>query len=264
MTAQDFWREGRLAEAIEAQIGEVKANPLDVDRRYFLFALFAFSGNLERAAKQLDALGTSDQKLAAGTIPYHNLLAAEADRRRVLAGEADALIPDDAPESLRRRARAFRGDRWTRAELEAIEALETATSGTCDGDEFRQIHDTDEALGPTVEMFAGGRWLLLPFGKIRSLSIREPRHVLDLLWVPASLEDRDGVHADVHLPVLYPASASADDDGLRLGRGTEWVERDGVTRGVGQRVWCVDAGAGDADDDRALLAIRELELADRE
>jgi type VI secretion system protein ImpE len=262
VSAEELWREGRLSDAIDAQLAEVKASPLDADRRYFLFGLLAFAGDLERASRQLDALGVEDEQMAAGTVPYHNLLAAEAERRRVTSSGGEPLLPDDAPETLRQRVRALHGDGGARAIVDGVVAEEPPITGTCDGDTFESISDTDEVLGPTLEVFAGGRWLLLPFGNVRKLTIREPRHLLDLLWLPAALEDREGTRADVHLPVLYPGTHEASSDEIRLGRSTEWEERDGVTRGVGQRVLFVDTGAGGEGDDRAILAIRELDLGE--
>ena len=53
-------RSGELAEAIAEAVSEVKANPTDAESRYRLFALLAFSGDLHRARKQLEALGLGD------------------------------------------------------------------------------------------------------------------------------------------------------------------------------------------------------------
>ena len=39
MNASELYREGKLQQAIEAQIAEVKSNPLDHSRRLFLFEL---------------------------------------------------------------------------------------------------------------------------------------------------------------------------------------------------------------------------------
>ena len=44
MNAGELYKAGRLGEAIEAQVQEVKASPLDQSKRLFLFELLAFSG----------------------------------------------------------------------------------------------------------------------------------------------------------------------------------------------------------------------------
>ncbi len=53
MNTAELLQEGRLAEAIDAQIAAVKADPLDEEQRYLLFALFGFNGDWERAGRQL-------------------------------------------------------------------------------------------------------------------------------------------------------------------------------------------------------------------
>jgi len=56
MKAGDLFKVGKLQEAIDLQIREVKANPGDPNRRLFLFELIAFTGDLDKARKQLEAI----------------------------------------------------------------------------------------------------------------------------------------------------------------------------------------------------------------
>ena len=261
MSAQELWQAGRLDEAIQVQLGEVKAAPMDADRRYLLFSLCAFAGDLERAARQLDALALEDEKLAAATAPYHNLLAAESERVRSHAGDATPLLPPDAPETLQRRVELILAKDGDHAEaLQAIEAEERAIAGQREDTAFSGWTETDEALGPTLELFAGGRWLLLPFSHVRSLELDPPKHLLDLLWAPVRLVDRSGNEADAHLPALYFGSTGSSNDQVRLGRSTAWEEHAGLVRGFGQRTWCFE-GEGEPED-VGVLSIRRLETAE--
>lgn len=263
MTAQELWKDGRLDEAVEAQIAEVRSHPGDADRRYFLFALLCLKGELDRAARQLDALGVGDPKLQGTAVVYRNLLGSEADRRRVWAGEAKPVLPPDAPAALADRVEAIatlgagRTDEAARL-LERAMAAETDCAGACDGDAFPSLTDTDELLGPNLEVFAGGRFLVVPFALLRSVTVSAPKHLLDLVWVPASLQMADGTDADVHLPVLYEGTHAATNGPVRLGRGTEWYDAGGPVRGRGQKVLGL---GGDGDAERALLSIRALTFA---
>jgi type VI secretion system protein ImpE len=108
-------------------------------------------------------------------------------------------------------------------------------------------------------MFAGGRYLWLPLERVRKLEIQPAEHQLELLWVPAQLEDTGGVVASVHLPALYQGSAGEADGRLRSGQMTEWREVDGVCiRGAGQKVLL--ARRGDLEREYALRDLRTLEL----
>ena len=86
-----------------------------------------------------------------------------------------------------------------------------ALEGKVDGEAFTDLFDSDELLGPVLEVFAGGHYLWLPLERVRTLQIRPPKHQLELLWLPAELEDAAGDTATVHLPALYHGSIAAND-----------------------------------------------------
>jgi len=265
VTAKELYDAGRLTEAIQAQTQEVKARPADPDARAFLFALLCFAGELERASRQLDALITDGSESEAATWTFRQLLTAEAERRSVFREGTRPLLPPDPPADLEHRLRCLAslaaGDvpEAERA-LDAANDAAVEVGGKLNGEGFEAIRDTDDFVASLLEVFAGGRYLWLPFEQIRRLEIASPRRVLDLLWAPATLEDVRGTEANVYLPVLYEASHEHDDEAIRLGRTTEWLDARGVgQRGAGQRVLLRVGGEGEAEV--GLLEIRNLELA---
>jgi protein involved in temperature-dependent protein secretion len=111
-----------------------------------------------------------------------------------------------------------------------------------------------------LEVFAGGHYLWLPIERIRTLEPKPAKHRLELLWLPADLEDATGERASVHLPALYFGSAAAADPGLRVGNVTAWNEVDGVLlRGSGQKVLIARTVAGDREV--GLRDVRSIEIA---
>ena len=70
MSASDLFNAGKLTEAIDAQIKEVKANPGDQARRLFLFEMLAFNGDLDRARKQIDVLTFDQVELQTASMGY--------------------------------------------------------------------------------------------------------------------------------------------------------------------------------------------------
>lgn len=266
MSVSELLRTGRLADATAAQTAVVKAQPLDVDARYLLFALLGFAGEWERAGRQLDALAHQDAQLAAGARIYVNLLASEAQRRAALAGKAEPLTPPDAGPHVAERLAALAalraGDAAGAARrLEAAVAQQPELRGRCNGQPLAALRDLDDALGSVLEVFAGGRYLWLPWEHVRRLEVAPPSHLLDLLWLPAQLEDVRGTAVAVHLPVLYADSAAAADEAVKLGRLTEWLEAgEGILRGRGQRVLAHAAAGADAAQEMSLLDLRTLEL----
>ncbi len=263
MTADELFKAGRLGDAIEAQNAEVKQRPADLDARFLLFVLLCFAGELERAERQLDVLGNQDEKIKLGSVLYRSLLAAELERRAVFEKSAKPVLPPDSPANLELRLSALErlraGDEEAASKRidEAVEAT-TALSGRLNGEPYEALRDLDDLLGTVLELFAGGRYLWMPLEKIRSLELSEPSTAIDTLWVPAQLLDANGEEARVHLPALYPGSYSDADDGVRLGRSTQWRERGELYIGSGQRI-LVTAG-GDETSEHPLLSVRTLQV----
>jgi len=259
--ATDLFKQGRLGEALRASLDHVRANPQDPDARFVLFLLLCFSGELERAGTALNALAVQAKHLEVETALLRALLAAEQERATVLGTRGSPLLPPDPPEHLKARVRALdalRGGDVGSADKALDEAAEATppVNGLLDGSPYDSIRDDDDLLGSVLELFAGGRYLWLPFERIRRLEISEPRRPLDLLWAPARLETAEG-DASVFLPVLYAGSHAHPDDAVRLGRATDWRDVGAhIHRGAGQRV--LRAAQGDLARECGVLEVRRL------
>lgn len=264
MDVQQLFEGGRLGEAIQAQTQVVKSRPTDQDARYELVVLLCFGGELERASRQLDALERLDPAMAMGTVTYRSLLASELERRNVFAEGLQPLLAPGCPEYVKARLDALEALRTgdagvAEAALERARKVQPALAGSLNGVPFDDVGDHDELLGPVLEVYAAGRYLWLPLEQVRSLEIDPPSHRIDLLWVPARLEDSDGQDANVHLPVLYEGSHTAQEPSTRIGRRTDWVDWEGVAfRGRGQRVLATSAAGEETETD--LLSVRRLEI----
>jgi len=264
MSAHERFKMGELADAIAAQNEFVKTHPADADARFELFVFLCFAGDLERAEKQLDVLGSRDQKLEHGSIVFRNLLASELERRRAYEGRGRPVLPPKTPAYLGQRPEALgrlcSGDvTGAQACVEHAIAGTGAVSGRIDGEPFEELCDYDDMLGSVIEVFAGGRYLWLPLEHLRVLELAEPETALDTLWVPARLEDATGDTASVHVPALYAGSQAHPNARVRLGRETAWEERGALLIGRGQRVWV--STAGDALREHAVLSVRRIELS---
>src|SRR5437764_1215018 len=90
MNAGELYKSGRLQEAIDAQIQEVKGSPADQAKRLFLFELVAFGGDLDRARRQIDAIQYEDNDLQLALMSYRKLIDCEEARRKLFS---DGLSP---------------------------------------------------------------------------------------------------------------------------------------------------------------------------
>ena len=78
--------------------------------------------------------------------------------------------------------------------------------------------------------------------------------------MPATLEDKDGSVANVHLPVLYAGSGANSDDELRLGRSTDWLDHDGhLFLGAGQKIFAYSRPDAEVEE-LAVTSLRKLDI----
>ena len=77
MDATQLFKAGKLTEAVDAQLAVVKARPIDQGARLFLFELVAFSGDLDRAQRQIDALQPEEPEIVMAVSDYRKVVDAE-------------------------------------------------------------------------------------------------------------------------------------------------------------------------------------------
>ncbi len=73
--AKQLFQAGRLQEAVQALSAELRNHPEDSKRRTFLFELLCFSGEYDRAEKQLDLLAEGGPNSEMGAFVYRSALA---------------------------------------------------------------------------------------------------------------------------------------------------------------------------------------------
>jgi type VI secretion system protein ImpE len=229
MTAAELYQAGRIEEAITALNDGLRSDPTDVRRRTFLFELLCFTGEYDRAEKQLDVLARADKDATVGAMLYRGALHAERTRQAMFA-------PGGMPASTK---------------------APRAVSGTFNGQPFRTLVDADPRIGPRLEIFAAGQYTWLPLEHVSTVSMEPPRRLRDLLWAPImvrpSEEMRELELGEVLMPVLSPSAYRHEDPLVRLGRTTD-VEalEDGREVPVGQKLWLID------DEEVPVLELREL------
>src|SRR5689334_10589525 len=152
MTSRQLFDAGKLNAAIEALGAELRDNPTDAQRRTFLFELLCFTGNYDRAEKQLDILSSSGPEAGMGTLLYRSAVHAE-----------------------RVRAEMFRKQTFP---LEAAPSGDV--SGTLNGKAFSSIEDGDPRIGARLEIFAAGQYTWIPWRHIAGIKMEAPKRLRDL------------------------------------------------------------------------------------
>ena len=232
MDAATLYRAGKLDEAIEAVGSVLRSNPTDLASRTFLFELLLFTGQWDRAEKQLDVVARANSDAEMGAWLYRSALHAERVRQEMF--ETDSLPAGGVDP--------------------------TPPAGTLNGASFQTIEDADPRIGARVEIFAAGQYTWIPFDQIDTITADPPRRLRDLVWVPAQVSVAEAYTGmdlgEVLIPALAPGSAHHDDDMVRLGRVTDWVDPGGDhdPAPVGQKLLLVDG------EPFPLLELRELRI----
>ncbi|MDQ2695773.1 MAG: tetratricopeptide repeat protein [Pseudomonadota bacterium] len=259
MNANDLFAAGRLADAIGLLSRELRTQPTDLGRRYFLAELLCFAGDWERADRQLAALVRQDPATLPGVALFRQLLRAETARQQFFAGSGLPQFRSAPAELLQcylRAAVLLREGREAEAGvlLAGAEAQRPHPGGTCDGRPCDDLRDLDDLTAAVFEVLtAGGGYYWIAMAEVAAVDFQPPREARSLLWRQAQITFRDAAEpGNVYLPALYPLTAGADE-AARLGRRTDWRGA-AVVRGVGQRLYLA------GEEPVPILEIRQLRL----
>ncbi len=174
-------------------------------------------------------------------------LAAEALRAVIFAGKRTPLllgVPEEWVGSLLEANKLFsQGHYEGAAELreKAFEAAPT-TTGSINGVPFEWIADADMRFGPMLEAIISGKYYWVPFARIKEITIEPPTDLRDLVWAPAIITYSTGTPAVALIPTRYPGTESSGDGPAMLSRKTDWIEKGGISVGIGHRLIATDAG----------------------
>jgi len=260
MLAQDYLKDGNLADTLAAAMQSVRDEPAAVEHRTFLFQLFSVAGKWDRALNQLNVAGELDAAAIPMVQTYREALVCEALREQVFAGTRSPLVFGDPEQWIALMLESVKlcgQEKYEQAAALREQAYEDAPacSGTINGDAFEWLADADSRIGPFIEAVVNGKYYWVPVHRVATLTIEPPEDLRDMVWIPGIFSWANGGQAVGLIPVRYPGSQNSDNDALALARLTEWQELPAQTFcGLGQRMLATD------ENDYALLDVREIKF----
>ena len=262
MKSAELFQAGDLTAAIAAATDAVKSRPSDQTARGLLAELLCFSGDLERADKQLDALMQLDPQTGLGATLFRQLIRAETARQDFFREGRPPELLAQPSEHLELRLKASIALR-TGAEAEAKDLLAQADEvrppvpGSHNGTPFEDFRDLDDLTGSVFEVLTStGKYFWIPMERVEFIEFRPYQRPRDLIWRQAHMTVTEGPDGVVYLPALYAGSSQSTDKLTRLGRSTDWSDGS-IARGLGQRTFLV------GDSDLPILELGTLEFANR-
>ena len=233
MNTNEYLRAEKLEEAIQSLNEQVRLDPLDAKMRTSLFELLCFSGEYDRAEKQLDVLAQKGRNAEMGTLLYRAALHAERVRH-------DLFGKQEYPMSKKH---------------EDVGQILFSINGNT----YHSLSDGDPRIGPNLEVFAAGSYMWIPFTMLNSIEIAPPKRLRDLLWLPARVRTSERYEerelGEVLLPVLTPFAWQHPDPAVRLGHTTAWEKTpNGEVLPHGQKILLAD------DEEWPLLELRTVQI----
>jgi len=228
---------GHLSAAVESALSLVKSNPTVAAARTFLFELSCFSGDWDRAEKQLDVIGHQDPNTALGSLIYRQNLSAERDRLRFFAEgmRPEKAMPQPAyVEDLIRANDLIREGKTDEARelLDSVEENRPAFSCTVNGEGFSDLRDYNDPTMCVFEAIVKDSYVWLPFEQVKKIEFLERKSLRDVFWPQAQFELTNGTNGEMFIPSLYANSWKNSDDQVRLGRYVDWRDVGDKGRGV--------------------------------
>lgn len=251
---------GNLSEAVNSVLGSVKKNPTDAAARTFLFELSCFSGDWDRAEKQLDVIGHQDANAMMGSLIYRGNFSAERDRMKHFADGTLPEIAMELPEYVKDLLKAnelLRAGKTleARSMLDAVEDARPAFPCTVNGidrDDFRDYNDLTMCV---FEAIVKDSYVWLPFEQVEKIEFLDRKSLRDIYWLHASFELTNGTNGEMFVPSLYVNSWKHSDDQVRLGRAVDWRDAgEDIYIGEGSRLY--SAGG----EELSILDIKSIEF----
>jgi len=251
---------GNLSAAVESALGLVKSNPTVYAARAFLFELSLFSGDWDRADRQLDVIGHQDANAAIGSLIYRQNLSAERDRIKFFSEGVRPETPEAPTDYINDLFTAndlVREGKTAEARelLDKVEEERPAFPCSVNGEGFSDIRDYNDLTMCAFEAIVKDSYVWLPFASVKKLDFLERKSLRDVFWPQAQFELTNGTSGELFLPSLYVNTYKNGDDQVRLGRTVDWREAgDDIYVGEGTRVFTMDG------KDKPILDIKSIEF----
>ena len=251
---------GNLSGAVESAISAVKNNPTDDAARTFLFELSCFSGDWDRAERQLDVIGHQSANALLGSQIYRQNFHAERSRTDLFAkGKRPEFImpPPDYVEDLYAANNLVREGKTAeaRALLDEIEEKRPAFACKINGEEKEDFRDYNDLTMCVFEVIVKEAYVWLPMEQVIKIEFFEKKNLRDVFWRQAKVEVKNGLIGEMFLPSLYVNSWKSEDDQVRLGRANNWRDAgEDLYIGEGLRMFFANGEA------MPILSINEIEF----
>jgi len=240
-SANQYFEQGELDNAIKAVGEDLSQHPDHTAKRAFLAEMLCIKGEYERADRQLDTLVSLEPESALSIGTWRQLIRAAKARDDVFHQGAAPEVVDNPTEHIQQLLGAhlsLRDGSLSEPMQQAIDldASRKASVAKVNGSSVDDLRDLDDLCAGVLEvMTTSGQYFWVDFSQLSLLEFHPAERPLDLIWRKATIVLNNGTEGEVFVPAIY-ATPSNDSSAL-LGKKTDWLETNGLVRGMGQRCW---------------------------
>jgi type VI secretion system protein ImpE len=251
----ELFHEARLTEALAAQREIVRDQPDNVAERLLLCDLLVFAGEFDTIRRHLDQLADAPTSVQDYVTEWRALLSADVSRH----SNAPPSFIFPPPRHAEGRLEALRmlqqgQDEEMLDRLDEADENSASLEGYVDGRPFEGWRDSDDLLGPVLEVFASGQYAWIPLEQIRKLRLDNIETLRDQLYRPATVWLADAKARELFIPSLYVGTREHPEEGIRTGAGIDWTEQSGLMRGLGGRTFLF------GEEEIGLMEFKQVEV----
>lgn len=164
MDSKELIKAGRLSDAREQLIEEIKSSPADLSKRTLLFQVLSFCGEWDKAGRHLDVIAAQDPSRETGVQVYKNLIQGERVRDEVSKRNSRPSFLSKTPPYIEMyfsaQEKLFGGKIEEAKDLfNQMDTQLPVIAGTVNGKSFTGFNDTDTFVSFFLEIIVHEQYI---------------------------------------------------------------------------------------------------------
>ncbi len=262
LNINDFLKSNTFHQLIQNTQQKIREQPLELDFRFQLFALYCLQQDWNKAIKQIEFCSSKSKDYLAAHSLYSTLIVAENQRHAIFFNSSEALdknvclqflSPQELKPLIANQANLNSSNLLADEIRDSYLSELISLSGKNNIANFDWIIDSDTRLGANLEVVGKNGYRIIGLQNIQRLEFLKPKKIMDLVWLPIRIftnntEIKDDLNSDssyVYMPTRYPfipiekcENLSPEQTQCLISIMTSWIDIGANgTHGFGLKTW---------------------------
>lgn len=223
LNINEFLKTNSFEQLIQATQQQIRQQPLELDLRFQLFAIYCLQQDWNKASKQIEFCSSKSKDYLAAHALYSSLILGEHQRQRVFFNPTEKLTENlclqflsqtELKPLLANQANLNLSDEVADDIRESYFTEFIQLPGNTNLGSFEWITDSDTRLGANIEVFGKNGFRVIGLSNIQKIEILKPNKIMDLIWSPIRIytnnsDIKNDLNSDsnyLYMPSRYPFS----------------------------------------------------------